>query len=66
MARRKSVNRGGGGGVMSKDLLSSYTFDPQKGDKDLSKGYRDVQEFEKQLDEDMRVTNEDLKREFQI
>ena len=65
MTRRKSV-RGGGGDFLSKDAFRSLTIDLDSGDKEFAKHHKAVQDFEKRLDEDMRVTNEDLKREFKI
>ena len=51
---------------MSKDAFRSLTIDLDSGDKEFAKHHKAVQDFEKRLDEDMRVTNEDLKREFKI
>lgn len=65
MTRRKSVRRGGGD-FLSKDTFRSLTTDYDKSAREFSERYKGVQEFERQLDGAMRVTNEDLKREFQI
>jgi hypothetical protein len=65
MSRQKSAKTGGGD-FLSKDPFRSLTTDYDKSAKEFSERYKAVQDFEKQLDEAMRVTNEDLKREFQI
>jgi hypothetical protein len=65
MPRQKSVKTGGGD-FLSKDTFRSLCVDLDKGAKEFAERYKTVQDFEKQLDEAMRVTNEDLKKEFQI
>jgi hypothetical protein len=65
MSRQKFAKTGGGD-FLSKDAFRSLTVDLDKGAKEFSERHKAVLDFEKQLDEDMRVTNEDLKREFQI
>jgi hypothetical protein len=65
MPRQKSAKTGGGD-FLSEHAFRSLSVDLDKGAKEFSERYKTVQDFEKQLEEDMRVTNEDLKREFQI
>lgn len=65
MPRQKSAKTGDGD-FLSKDAFRSLTIDLDSGDKEFAKRHKAVQDFEKRLDEDMRVTNEDLKREFKI
>ncbi|MCK4404240.1 MAG: hypothetical protein KAW02_04045 [candidate division Zixibacteria bacterium] len=65
MGRHKSAKKSGGD-FLSNDALYSLAVDWDKSDQEFSERYKAIQDFEKQLDKDMRITNADLKKEFQI